>query len=329
LIREETLPLIESTTNKALVKHPYTVPSLISALQVTSNNQNTIKMGEKTLPTRELDLIGKVAVISGASRGIGRAIAFNLASRGCSILGTCVSNKGIDALSSGLNDEITERVYKAISRERPEGQQIKGIIADVFSSDCAKTIADALEKSFGSRVDILVNSAGDPMPGVIGQMATEEIQRSLLGNVQTPVHIVEELVRRKLFQPNSRIIYISSVRSRLPWADQLMYAAGKSAGESLCRTWSQAFGGKDERYAFMAGTTANAVTAGLTETDAVMDCGPEVVKTFQDEFFPLQSIPKFGQPEDVADVVGMLCGNDGRWITGSVISASGGCIKMQ
>ncbi|EMT69568.1 3-oxoacyl-[acyl-carrier-protein] reductase FabG [Fusarium odoratissimum] len=274
--------------------------NLISAPQVTSNNQNTIKMGEKTLPTRELDLIGKVAVISGASRGIGRAIAFNLASRGCSILGTCVSNKGIDALSSGLNDEITERIYKATSRERPAGQQIKGIIADVFSSDCAKTIADALEKSFGGRVDILVNSAGDPMPGVIGQMATEEIQRSILGNVQTPVQIVEELVRRKLFQLNSRIIYISSVRSRLPWADQLMYAAGKSA-----------------------------VTAGLTETDAVMDCGPEVVKTFQDEFFPLQSIPKFGQPDDVADVVGMLCGNDGRWITGSVISASGGCIKMQ
>uniref|UniRef100_A0A0D2YK48 3-oxoacyl-[acyl-carrier-protein] reductase n=1 Tax=Fusarium oxysporum (strain Fo5176) TaxID=660025 RepID=A0A0D2YK48_FUSOF len=154
-------------------------------------------MGEKTLPTRELDLIGKVAVISGASRGIGRAIAFNLASRGCSILGTCVSNKGIDALSSGLNDEVTELVYKATSRERPAGQQIKGIIADVFSSDCAKTIADALEKSFDGRVDILVNSAGDPMPGVIGQVTTEEIQRSLLGNVQTPVQIVEELLENQ------------------------------------------------------------------------------------------------------------------------------------
>jgi NAD(P)-dependent dehydrogenase (short-subunit alcohol dehydrogenase family) len=166
------------------------------------------------------------------------------------------------------------------------------------------------------------------MPGVIGEMGTEEIQRSLLGNIQTPVLIVEELVRRKYFQPNSRIIYISSIRSRQPWADQLIYAAGKSAGESLCRTWAQAFGGKDERYAFMAGTTANAVTAGLTQTDAVMDCGPEAVKSFQDEFFPTQSIPRFGQPDDVADVVGLLCGNDGRWITGSVISASGGGIKI-
>jgi 3-oxoacyl-[acyl-carrier protein] reductase len=278
--------------------------------------------------TRELDLINKVAVISGASRGIGRAIAFNLASRGCSILGTCVSEKGVDALSSSLDAEIDERVYKATSRDRPATQKIKGIIADVFSSDCSKTIADAVSELFDGKVDIFVNSAGDPMPGVIGEIGTEEIQRSLLGNIQTPVLIVDELVRRKYFQPNSRIIYISSIRSRQPWADQLMYAAGKSAGESLCRTWAQAFGGKDKRYDFMTGTTANAVTAGLTQTDAVMDCGAEAVKSFQDEFFPTQSIPRFGQPDDVADVVGLLCGNDGRWITGSVISASGGGIKI-
>jgi NAD(P)-dependent dehydrogenase (short-subunit alcohol dehydrogenase family) len=277
---------------------------------------------------RELDLVNKVAVISGASRGIGRAIAFNLASRGCSILGTCVSDKGVDAISSSLDTEIDERVYKATSRDRPTTQKINGIVADVFSSDCAKTIADAVGELFDGKVDIFVNSAGDPMPGVIGEMGTEEIQRSLLGNIQTPVLIVDELVRRKYFQPNSRIIYISSIRSRQPWADQLMYAAGKSAGESLCRTWAQAFGGKDKRYDFMAGTTANAVTAGLTQTDAVMDCGPQAVKSFQDEFFPTQSIPRFGQPDDVADVVGLLCGNDGRWITGSVISASGGGIKI-
>ncbi|CAJ0546696.1 Ff.00g013230.m01.CDS01 [Fusarium sp. VM40] len=279
-------------------------------------------------PIRELDLVNKVAVISGASRGIGRAIAFNLASRGCSILGTCVSEKGVDALSSSLNTEVTEHVYNATSRDRPASQKIKGIIADIFSSDCAKKIADAVGELFDGKVDVFVNSAGDPMPGIIGNMGTEEIQRSLLGNIQTPVLIVEELVRRKYFQPNSRIIYISSIRSRQPWADQLMYAAGKSAGESLCRTWAQAFGGKDEKYSFMAGTTANAVTVGLTETDAVMDCGPEAVKSFQDEFFPTQSIPRFGQPDDVADVVGLLCGNDGRWITGSVISASGGGIKI-
>lgn len=78
----------------------------------------------------------------------------------------------------------------------------------------------------------------------------------------------------------------------------------------------------------MAGTTANAVTAGLTQTGAVMDCGPEAVESFQKEFFPTQSIPRFGQPEDVADVVGLLCSSDARWMTGCVVSASGGGIKI-
>lgn len=277
---------------------------------------------------RELDLLGKVAVISGASRGIGRAIAFNLVSRGCSILGTCTGNAGVTALSSTLNEEITTKVFEATSRPRPDTLQIRGLIADIFSPDCARIIADEVSSSFGGRVDIFVSSAGDPMPGTIGEMTVTEIQRSLLGNVQTPVLIVEEFVRRRLFQPDSRIIYISSIRSRQPWGMQLMYAAGKSAGESLCRTWAQAFGGKDDKYAFMAGTTANAVTVGLTETDAVVDCGPDAVKQFQDEFFPTQSIPRFGQPDDVADAVGLLCGADARWITGCVVSASGGGIKI-
>ncbi|KAK4113372.1 NAD(P)-binding protein [Canariomyces notabilis] len=279
-------------------------------------------------PSRWLDLIGKVAIITGASRGIGRAIAFNLASRGCSILGTCTGDRGVQSLSSGLNDEITTHVFEATSRERPASLHIKGLVANIFSPDCASTIAKEVRDSFHGRVDIFVNSASDTMPGVIGDMGTDEVQRSLLANIQTPVMIVEELVRRRYFQPDSRIIYISSIRSRQPWSDQLMYAAGKSAGESLCRTWAQAFGGKDKRYSFMAGTTANAVTVGLTETEAVVNCGPEAVKRFQDEFFPVQSIPRFGQAEDVADVVGLLCGRDARWITGCVISASGGGIKI-
>jgi len=73
------------------------------------------------------------------------------------------------------------------------------------------------------------------------------IQESMISNIQTPVLIIDELVKRKIFQPESRIIYISSIRSRQPWSMQLMYAAGKSAGESLCRTWAQAFGGKEEK----------------------------------------------------------------------------------
>lgn len=78
----------------------------------------------------------------------------------------------------------------------------------------------------------------------------------------------------------------------------------------------------------MAGTTANAVTVGLTETDSVLMCPPDVLEGFKQEFLPLQSMERMGRPEEVADVVGMMCGRDARWITGSVVSASGGGLKI-
>jgi 3-oxoacyl-[acyl-carrier protein] reductase len=181
-----------------------------------------------------MDLVGKVAVITGASRGIGRAIATHLAARGCGILGTCVTPEGI---------------AKIQSVEIPTGVEAKmvGIQSDIYDTTCPGAITLALRDHFDGKVDIFINNAADPYPGVIGELSIEEITRSLTANIQTPVLIMEEFVKHKMFRPNGRIIYISSIRSRQPWADQLMYSAGKSAGESLCRTWADAFGGKDER----------------------------------------------------------------------------------
>jgi NAD(P)-dependent dehydrogenase (short-subunit alcohol dehydrogenase family) len=88
------------------------------------------------------------------------------------------------------------------------------------------------------------------------------------------------------------------------------------------------FVAEDVQFSFMAGTTANAVTVGLTETESVKNCPPDILEDFKREFIPLQSMPRIGQPQDVADVVGLLCSQDARWVTGSVISASGGGIKI-
>lgn len=196
-----------------------------------------------SLRIREQDLVGKVAVITGASRGIGRAIALNLASRGCSVLGTCVTSESI-ALINSLNEEIDTH-FK--SSNRTNNVKILGISCSILSPTCAQTIADTLVEHFSSRVDIFINNASDARDAALGELTVESIQESMISNIQTPVLIVEEFVKRKMFQPESRIIYISSVRSRQPWSGQLMYAAGKSAGESLCRTWSMAFGGKEEK----------------------------------------------------------------------------------
>ena len=111
---------------------------------------------------------------------------------------------------------------------------------------------------------------------------------------------------------------------------QAMHMATKSAQESLCMAWSDAFGVKYAQYAFMAGTTANSVMPGLTRTDAVYGIGlsEEINKKVEEEFLPDQSIPRIGEAEDVADVVGMLCREESRWITGSVISADGGGVHI-
>ena len=79
----------------------------------------------------------------------------------------------------------------------------------------------------------------------------------------------------------------------------------------------------------MAGTTANAIVTGLTATDAVLGMPPDSLEEVKEEFLPHQDIPKFACAEDVADAVGMLCGNDARWITGQSISVSGGLVKLQ
>jgi 3-oxoacyl-[acyl-carrier protein] reductase len=196
-----------------------------------------------SLSARPQDLKGKVAVITGATRGIGRAIAMHLGSRGCSILGTCSGPVNLHLINT-LGDELA-----TLFKEQDLGEPpfIRGIVADIFSCTCAEDIALALERSFDSKVDIFINNAADPNTGNLGELTVEEISKSLLGNIQTPVLIVDKLVKQKMFQTNSRIIYISSIRSRLPWSGQLMYSAGKSAGESLCRTWSQAFGGREEK----------------------------------------------------------------------------------
>ncbi|KAK8113098.1 NAD(P)-binding protein [Apiospora sp. TS-2023a] len=221
--------------------------------------------------THRLDLVGHVAVITGASRGIGRAIAFNLALRGCSILGTCTNEASLDSISSGLDGEVTQS-YQEIVCLRPAQLRITGLIADIFSLDCSALIANKLEESFNGRVDILINSACDPMPRA---------------NRQESHYVVLGL--------------------KLLAAKRKRYVAGLGAAHHF--------------------DTVSLLT-GLTQTEAVMNCGPDMVAEFQKEFFPAQSIPRFGQPQDVADVVGLICSAEAKWITGSVISASGGGIKI-
>ena len=167
------------------------------------------------LKLREQDLAGKVAVVTRASRGIGRAIALNLGSRGCSILGTCSNTSSlhhIDTLSHSIQD-----LYKNSSSACPK---VVGMVADIQNLLHPKGVANKVVAEFEGHLDVYVNNAGVASAEKIGSLQHYDISKYLTGNIHWPVALVEEFVNRKLFRPSSRIVYISSVRARKPWADQ-------------------------------------------------------------------------------------------------------------
>ncbi|KUJ10904.1 3-oxoacyl-reductase [Mollisia scopiformis] len=284
---------------------------------------------KQPLHLKEQDLTGKVAVVTGASRGIGRAIAVNLACRGCSVLGTCSSDASlhlIDTLSQSITKLYEDNPQTSPPLSKPK---IYGLAADITASNHATLIADCLEATFNSKLNILINNAAITGGTKIGSTSPDQIHRMLNANLQTPILLVDELVKRKLFLPSSRIVNISSDRARSTSNESVIYSATKAGLESLVRTWAKVLGGNEHEFAFMAGTTANSVSVGATESEVAKRLGRERLEERLKEELPKQWVAPggkgwFAQVEEVADVVGMLCSREGRWITGSVVPANGG-----
>lgn len=208
-----------------------------------------------------------------------------------------------------------------------------GVQADIASLNCAALIVDCLEMNFDGKLNILVNNAAITGGSKIGQVNVEQVQQKFLANVQTPLMLVDEMVKRKMFRPGSRIINVSSDRARSTSTESVIYSATKAALESLARWWATALGGNDEEYAFMAGTTANSISVGPTESDRVKRISPALLDQRMKIELAKQVIAPEGQPyfaqcDDVADIVGMICSREARWITGSVIPANGGAAMI-
>lgn len=174
-------------------------------------------MAQPTLKLRDQDLQGKIALVTGASRGIGRAIALNLASRGCSILGTCSNAQSLHLIDT-LSHHISELYSGSTGVTSPV---VLGIEANILETTTTPSkIVDTLDRRFNGHLDIFINNAAAADAQKVGELTDGHIRDSLTGNIEFPVRMVEELVKRKTFRPNSRIIYISSVRARKAWADQ-------------------------------------------------------------------------------------------------------------
>jgi NAD(P)-dependent dehydrogenase (short-subunit alcohol dehydrogenase family) len=246
----------------------------------------------------------KTALVTGASRGIGRATALALAEAGAHVL-----------VHYGRSQREAESVVAAI---RAEGGRADAVSADLATRDGASLLAKQVRSIVGDRLDVLVLNAGISKAALIADYTVEDFDSLFATNVRGPFFLVQQLL--PVLGEGSSIVVISSLgaRSVVGKAGQetpsiLAYASTKGALETLVRNWAAILG--------PSGIRVNAVAPGVIDTDmsnfTKTEAGREVA-------LGMQALKRLGKPEDVADVVAFLASDGARWITGASIPVDGG-----
>jgi 3-oxoacyl-[acyl-carrier protein] reductase len=243
-------------------------------------------------------LKGKVAVVTGASKGIGAAIAKSLAAEGASVVVNYASSKaGADAVVSA----ITAAGGKAVA-----------VGGDVSKADQAKGIVGAAIQNFG-RLDILVNNSGvyefSPIEAVTEEQFHKIFNINVLGVLLTTQAAVEHLGE------GSSIINIGSGVSRITPPNSAVYTATKGALDAITGVLAKELGPKKIRV--------NSVNPGIVETEGTHTAGV-IGSDFEKVLIEQTPLGRAGQPDDIASVVTFLASEDAKWLTGELIIAGGG-----
>ncbi|KAJ5101178.1 gluconate 5-dehydrogenase [Penicillium angulare] len=248
-------------------------------------------------------LKGKNAIITGGSRGIGRGIANELASRGANILITYQSAKS--QAEEVVSELELEHSVTAIA-----------VAADGHDLEAPRRIVQAAVEKWG-QIDIIVNNAGAREDYDFEDMTHEAFKRQITANLEFPVFLIQEATQ--FFGKAPRIVNLSSSYSRDGHAGCLAYTACKGGIESVTRSLSRALG---QKY----NATVNCISPGPVNTElwarSIKD--PEVSKTWEPTIQNTPAAPRVGEVDDIAQAVAFLCEEGSRWVTGSVISVSGG-----
>ncbi|HTD66590.1 MAG TPA: 3-oxoacyl-[acyl-carrier-protein] reductase [Candidatus Limnocylindria bacterium] len=243
-------------------------------------------------------LDNQVAVVTGAGRGIGRAIALKFAAEGANI--ACVSR-------------TAENAEKVAAEVRAFGRQAWSYAVDVAD---AKAVSAAGEKILteAGRVDILVNNAGVTRDGLLMRMSEEDWDVVINTNLKGAFSFTKAFTRSLLKQRSGRIINVASIIGLIGNAGQTNYAASKAALIGFTKSIARELGSR--------GITANALAPGFIETDMTAALSEEVRKVLLDKI-PLAC---FGQAEDIAAAALFLAGPAGRYVTGQVLVVDGGMV---
>jgi 3-oxoacyl-[acyl-carrier protein] reductase len=244
------------------------------------------------------DQLNKVAIVTGASRGIGAAIAERLASDGFAVV---INYAGKAAEAEALAAEIEQAGGKALTAQ-----------ADVSDAAAVGRMFEAAEAAFG-RVDVLVNNAGIMRLAPLAESDDALIDSHIAVNLKGVIYTLREAARR--LGNGGRIINLSSSVVGLYQPTYAVYAATKAGVEAMTHVLAQELRGRN--------ITVNAVAPGPTATALFLDGKPQEVVDHLSKLSPLE---RLGQPRDIAAAVSFLAGPDGAWINGQVLRANGGII---
>ena len=245
-------------------------------------------------------LEGKKAVVTGGARGIGRAIALALAKEGAEV---CITDICEDDAAKETLSMLSEAgcIYPFI------------LTGDVTDTEFAKEVAVHLKDIYGG-VDILVNNAGITQDGLIMRMKAESFDRVISVNLNGAFYLIKELSPFMLKQRFGRIVNISSVAGVKGNAGQANYSASKAGLIGLTLSAAKELGSK--------GITVNAIAPGLIDTAMAKALSEEQ----REKVLAQVTSGRFGEPEEVADLVCFLCSEKAAYITGQVIGIDGGLI---
>lgn len=240
------------------------------------------------------NLSGKTALVTGASKGIGRAIALALAARGAHVL--------VHYRSGAKEAEAV------VAQIREKGGRADAVFADLLAADGAHSLAAHVRRVIGDRLDILVVNAGLYKAASIEDTTVNDFDELFAVNVRAPFFLVQQLL--PFMDEGSSIVLISSLAAHAAFGTIAAYAASKGALDTLVRHFAFALGTR--------GIRVNAVAPGLVAKDS-----EDVLKANQrrDRALSMQALKRLAQPDDISGVVAFLASEDARWITGTSLES--------
>lgn len=242
-------------------------------------------------------ITGKVALVTGGTRGIGKAIVKKLSDAGA-----------IVAINYTSNNEAAQQLVEEI---KAVGKEALAIQCDVTSFEATKNMINGIVKQYG-RLDILINNAGITMDNLLLRMKEEEFDRVIDVNLKGAFNCLKHASKIMLKQKAGKIVNISSVVGLSGNIGQCNYASSKAGLIGLTKSAAKELASR--------GINVNAIAPGFIDTDMTKGLSDEIKNTM------LKNIPlnKFGNPEDIASMVEFLVSEKSNYITGQVISVDGG-----